>query len=46
MKEFIKVQYKLYLSGSNSIGIDKIRKLADKFMSVEEIKELFGGEKS
>lgn len=41
MIEFIKTQYTLYKTGGNSIGIEKIHKLADKFMTEAERKELF-----
>ncbi len=47
MSEFIKTQYNLYKSGSKSIGIDKIKQLANAFMSEKEQAELFkdeGGE--
>ena len=42
MKEYIKMQYKLFIKGEKSIGIEKIKKLADKFMTKEERTELFG----
>ena len=41
MIEFIKTQYNLYKSGAKSIGIEKIKKLAEKFMTEEERTELF-----
>ena len=41
MIDFIKAQYQLYLAGARSIGIDKIKKLADAFMSEDERKALF-----
>lgn len=41
MREFIKTQYKLYLSGGNSIGIDRIKQLANIFMTEDERAELF-----
>jgi hypothetical protein len=41
MKEYIKMQYKMYQKGQKSIGIEKIRKLAEKYMTEEEINELF-----
>lgn len=41
MIEFIKTQYSLYKSGSKSIGIEKIRQLADAFMTEIEKQKLF-----
>lgn len=41
MNEFIKTQYNLYKTGGNSIGIEKIKQLAEKFMTETERKELF-----
>ena len=41
MNEFIKTQYNLYKSGGKSIGIEKIHKLAEKYMTEEERNELF-----
>ena len=41
MNEFIKTQYNLYKTGSKSIGIEKIKQLADAFMTEEQRKELF-----
>ncbi len=41
MKEFIKTQYKLYSFGAKCIGVEKIKKLAEKFMTEEEIADLF-----
>lgn len=42
MKEFIRLQYKLWQSGSSAIGIVKITSLASKFMTAEEQDNLFG----
>ncbi len=42
MNNFIKTQYKLYISGNKSIGIEKIKLLAKLYMSEEDQKELFG----
>ena len=46
MKEYIKMQYKLFTKGEKSIGIEKIYKLAEKYMTEAERTELFdeGGE--
>lgn len=41
MIEFIKTQYKIYCSGGKSIGIDKIKQLANAFMTEEQMVELF-----
>lgn len=41
MKDFIKIQYQLYLSNGKSIGIDKINKLADIYLTEEEKQEIF-----
>lgn len=41
MVEFIKTQYNLYKTGSKSIGIEKIKQLANIFMTEEERAELF-----
>lgn len=41
MEDFIKIQYKLYLAGAHSIGIEKIKKLADRYLTKKEISELF-----
>ena len=44
MVEFIKTQYNLYKSGSKSIGIEKIKQLAQFFMTEDERTELFKDE--
>ena len=44
MREYIKLQYEMYKMGGKGIGIEKIKKLADKFMTEDEIKELFENE--
>ncbi len=44
MIEFIKTQYNLYKSGGKSIGIEKIKQLAERFMTEAERKELFENE--
>lgn len=44
MREFIEVQYRLYQAGGRSITIDKIKALADVYLTPEERTELFGGE--
>jgi hypothetical protein len=44
MKEYIKMQYKLFIKGEKSIGIEKIHKLAEKYMTEEERNELFADE--
>lgn len=44
MSEFIKTQYNLYKSGAKSIGIEKIKQLADKYMTETERNELFENE--
>lgn len=44
MIEFIKTQYKLYKLGGKSIGIEKIEKLAEIYMTEEERTELFNSE--
>lgn len=41
MKEYIRLQYEMYKMGVKGIGIDKIRKLAQKYMTKEEQNELF-----
>jgi hypothetical protein len=41
MNEFIKTQYNLYKSGGKSIGIEKIKQLANAYMTEDEILELF-----
>ena len=41
MVDFIKTQYAIYKSGGKSIGIDKIRQLANLYMTEQERKELF-----
>lgn len=41
MIEFIKTQYNLYKSGGKSVGIEKIKQLANIFMTEEERAELF-----
>ena len=43
MVEFINTQYKIYCSGGKSIGIDKIKKLAEIYMTEDEQAELFKG---
>ena len=44
MVEFIKTQYKIYCSGGKSIGIEKIKQLANAFMTEEQREELFNSE--
>lgn len=46
MSEFIKMQYNLYKSGGKSVGIEKIKQLANIFMTEDERNALFneGGE--
>lgn len=47
MRDFIYVQYNLYSSGRESIGIDKINRLAERYLTAEERGALFktdGGE--
>lgn len=41
MVEFIKTQYNLYKSGGKSIGIEKIKQLANSFMTEDEKNTLF-----
>jgi hypothetical protein len=41
MKEFIKIQYALYKQGKSNISLEKIHKLAEKYMTEEERNELF-----
>lgn len=41
MIEFIKTQYKLWKSGNQSIGIEKIKQLANALMTEEQRTELF-----
>ena len=41
MKNFIYIQYKLYKSGGKSIGIEKINKLADIYLTEKEKNKLF-----
>ena len=43
MCEFIKTQYKIYCLGGKSIGIDRIKKLSNIFMTEDEQAELFKG---
>ena len=42
MIEFIKTQYSLYKLGNKSIGIEKIKQLANIYLTEEERAELFG----
>lgn len=42
MREFIYVQYNLYASGAKSIGIEKIKRLAERYLTDSEQAELFG----
>ena len=44
MKEYIRLQYEMYKMGGKGIGIEKIHKLADKYMTEAERKELFENE--
>ena len=41
MIEFIKTQYNLYKSGGKSIGIEKIKQLANSYMTEDEKAKLF-----
>ena len=43
MIEFIKTQYNLYKLGGKSIGIEKIKQLANIFMTEDEQTEFFKG---
>lgn len=42
MRNFIYVQYNLYVSGAKSIGIEKIQLLAERYLTDSERAELFG----
>ena len=42
MKEFIKIQYLLYQQGQKSISVEKIKALANIYMTEEEQNKLFG----
>lgn len=44
MCDFIYVQYNLYASGAKSIGIEKIKRLAERYLTDSERAELFGAE--
>lgn len=44
MSNFIRLQYRMYLSGNKSIGLEKIKALAKIYMTKEERNELFGEE--
>lgn len=44
MRDFIYVQYNLYASGAKSIGIEKIKRLAELYLTDTERAELFGAE--
>ncbi len=41
MKKYIQIQYEMYKNGKKSIGIEKIKQLAEKYMTKEEISQLF-----
>lgn len=41
MLEFIKIQYRLYLEGRSTVSLEKIEKLAQKYMTEEQRNELF-----
>lgn len=41
MREFIKIQYKLYKSGVKSIGIDRIKQLAEIYLTTLEREDMF-----
>ncbi len=42
MVNFIKIQYQLYVLGQKSIGIEKIKLLAQLYLSISEYNEMFG----
>jgi hypothetical protein len=42
MKKYIEIQYEMYKNGKKSIGIEKIKQLAEKYMTAEERIEMFG----
>ncbi len=44
MAKFIRLQYKMYLLGNKSIGLEKIKALAKIYMTKDERNELFGEE--
>ena len=41
MKKYNEIQYEMYKKGKKSIGIEKIKQLAEKYMTEEEQNELF-----
>lgn len=43
MYNFIKTQYKIHTNGGQSIGIEKIHKIADLYLTAEQRKEIFEG---
>lgn len=45
MKDFIKTQLKLYQSGKSSISFEKIKQLAQIYLSLSEYDELFNQKK-
>lgn len=46
MYEFVKTQYSAYINGGQSVGIEKIRKIADLYLTAEQRDEIFGGGKN
>lgn len=46
MRDFILVQYKLYQAGGKSIGIEKIKRLAQLYLTEDERNTLEEGETS
>ena len=44
MNDFIRIQYSLYISGGKSIGIERIKRLADIYLTDDEKAELWGGD--
>ena len=44
MYDYIRVQVALYQSGGQSVGLERIQKLAEAYLTVEQREAIFGGD--
>lgn len=43
MYDYIRVQYALYKAGGQSVGLERIQKLAEAYLTAEQREEIFAG---
>lgn len=44
MYDYIRVQYALYKAGGQSVGLERIQKLAEAYLTAEQREAIFGGD--